>query len=274
MSHRRHIWTSDDRMNRDTARYVLQLRDRVTPRQRNVLLALACYHQMARETYWPTRARLATELSMDESQLRRIIRELEQAGILKHISGIGAGNRSGFIFVELEKGDAKGDKKGDFFDPVIRNYKTFTEPLQEQKPPAFDSDLAQSQKKSKEGEGKTPPPIQRCTQSDFDERDLRSLATAYRKFDKMREASVGAGAHWTDEKFYGWLSLESGLTPRRIREIEKAVGWATSKPNSAVNEAGCVKHPTSVLTRWGTCAECYAERNGAELKKEPQRVAG
>ena len=79
---------------------------------------------------------------MDESQLRRIIGELEQAGILKHIPGVGAGNHSSYIFCELEvrdskgdkkgdekgdkKADEKGDKKGDFFDPPIRKDKTFT----------------------------------------------------------------------------------------------------------------------------------------------------
>jgi hypothetical protein len=126
-------------MNRDIAHYVLQLRDRVTRRQHHVLLVLACHHQEARETYWPTRQKLALELSMDESQLRRIIGELEQAGILKHIPGVGAGNRSSFVFLELEKGDIKGDKKGDFFDPLIRKDKTFTNtkppnPLSETEP--------------------------------------------------------------------------------------------------------------------------------------------
>jgi hypothetical protein len=117
-------------MNRDIAQYVLQLRDRVTRRQHHVLLVLACHHQMARETYWPPRTNLAAELQMDESQLRRIIGELEVLGILIHTPGIGAGNRSSFIFVEFEKGDIKGDKKGDFSDPLIRNYKIFTKPSQ------------------------------------------------------------------------------------------------------------------------------------------------
>jgi hypothetical protein len=122
-------------MNRDIAQYVLRLGNRVTPRQHQVLLVLACHHQIARETYWPSREKLAAELSMDESQLRRIVNDLEAAGILRQVPGNGSGNHSGYIFLEFEKGDVKGDfsrpekgdKKGDFFDPAIRNYKIFTE---------------------------------------------------------------------------------------------------------------------------------------------------
>jgi hypothetical protein len=207
-------------MNRDIAQYVLQLRDRVTRRQHHVLLVLACHHQQARETFWPTRTKIATELQMDESQLRRIIGELEQAGILKHIPGIGAGNRSSFIFVEFEKGDIKGDKKGDFFDPAIRNYKTFTKPLQDQKGGQV------------QVESKSPPSSPKFTQADFDQRDLRHLGAAFRKFDQIKEASVGGGERWTDEKFYGWISLESGLTPTRIRELEK-LAYGRKEPQRA-----------------------------------------
>jgi hypothetical protein len=115
--------TAGGRMNRDIAAYVLGLAGRVTRRQQHVLLVLACHHQIARETYWPSREKLAVELDMDESQLRRTITELEAQGILQQTPGNGSGNHSGYIFVEFEK----GDKKGDFFDPAIRNYKTFTD---------------------------------------------------------------------------------------------------------------------------------------------------
>jgi hypothetical protein len=83
--------------------YVLDLGKRVTRHQGHLLLALACYHQATRETYWPSHRTLAEKLGTDERQVRRIVAELKNLGILAYERGIGAGNLCDYRFPELEK---------------------------------------------------------------------------------------------------------------------------------------------------------------------------
>jgi helix-turn-helix protein len=90
-------------MSKAAQDYVLDLGKRVTRHQGHLLLVLACYHQTARETYWPSHRTLAQKLGTDERQVRRIVAELKALGILAYERGIGAGNLCDYQFPELEK---------------------------------------------------------------------------------------------------------------------------------------------------------------------------
>lgn len=124
--------------------YVLDLGKRVTRHQGHLLLALACYHQSSRETYWPSHRTLAAKLSTDERQVRRIVAELKAQGVLAYERGIGAGNLCEYRFPELEnrtqqpsfaseKTGQKEDKKEDNSTLAIRNIQS--QNLTSTKPP-------------------------------------------------------------------------------------------------------------------------------------------
>lgn len=119
-------------MSKAAQDYVFDLGKRVTRHQGHLLLALACYHQSSRETYWPSHRTLAEKLGTDERQVRRIVAELRNLGILAYERGIGAGNLCDYCFPELEKRTGepsfaqektgqKEDKKEDNSALAIRN---------------------------------------------------------------------------------------------------------------------------------------------------------
>jgi Helix-turn-helix domain len=102
-------------LSRAAQQYVLTLpRGRVTGKQRLFLLILAYHHQEYRATYWPSHESLAEEVDCDVRQVRRMVAELEDAGILSFESGLGRGRRGSYRFVEIAtKEDAKEGSKED-----------------------------------------------------------------------------------------------------------------------------------------------------------------
>lgn len=95
-------------MSQEAQKYVLSLGTRVTRRQHHFLLVLAFHHQANRETFWPSRETLAEEARTDRTEIRRMVKECEELGIIRFTPGLGRGNRGSYQFVELEKGVQTG----------------------------------------------------------------------------------------------------------------------------------------------------------------------
>jgi hypothetical protein len=95
-------------MSQEAQKYVLSLGSRVSRRQHHFLLVLAFHHQANRETFWPSRETLAEEARTDRTEIRRMVKECEELGIVRFTPGLGRGNKGSYEFVELEKGVKTG----------------------------------------------------------------------------------------------------------------------------------------------------------------------
>jgi predicted transcriptional regulator len=87
--------------------YVKKLfRDRVTRRQKLLLWSLADYHNTSRRAAWPAIRTLAEESLMDIRECRRVLLELEEAGLIQRIKGgDGAGDFNEYRLIELDGKD-------------------------------------------------------------------------------------------------------------------------------------------------------------------------
>jgi hypothetical protein len=87
--------------------YVKKLfRDRVTRRQKLLLWSLADYHNTSRRAAWPAIRTLAEESLMDIRECRRVLLELEEAGLIQRIKGgEGAGDFNEYRLIELDGKD-------------------------------------------------------------------------------------------------------------------------------------------------------------------------
>ena len=87
--------------------YVKKLfRDRVTRRQKLLLWSLADYHNTARRAAWPSLRTLSEESLMDVRECRRVLDELEAAGLIQRIKGgSGPGDFNEYRLVELDGKD-------------------------------------------------------------------------------------------------------------------------------------------------------------------------
>jgi hypothetical protein len=142
-------------MNRRTMEYVMGLDStRVNRMQHHLLTILAFYHQQSRETYWPSHKTLAIKCHIgegegtknDERQIRRLIEQVEAAGILEFTPRAGRGNCGSYRFPELENrtneaqnrtvqssfSEIKQDIKQDNWRPVRSIEVNLTKPLQDQ----------------------------------------------------------------------------------------------------------------------------------------------
>ena len=177
---------------------------------------------------WPARAVIARFCRSSERTVDRAIAKLIEWGAIERqqpralAGGTFAPVQYAFLF-ELPPCDKNASSRATKTQLAVR------QKPRRNKEEAKDLEQAQRSKASG-GRGSSPRPG-RFQQSDFDERDLRLLGAANRQFDKLREASVGAFSHWTEESIYAWLSMQAGLMPARIKQLEEQVGWAEkSKP--------------------------------------------
>lgn len=112
----------------DRARnYVKRLdNSRVTASQKQFLFFLADYHAAKTDSAWPSQETLAADMNLSIRQVRRLVRQCAEKGIVSYSMGIGRGNLSSFRFPELEcpgldgKADIKADIKEDICDSAIR----------------------------------------------------------------------------------------------------------------------------------------------------------
>lgn len=84
---------------------------------------------------------------------------------------------------------------------------------------------------------KAPPPRNpssrsQFTQADFDERDMRKIATARKALDARMGARVGSNVEMTNGEYYGVVSEQTGIPVKRILElIEKQKQWPQPEEN-------------------------------------------
>ncbi len=72
------------------------------------------------------------------------------------------------------------------------------------------------------------------SQTDFDARDRRKLADAFKKIDLQLQASVGSGTSITQQQFYEWACREAGISVERALEVEeRGKQWPQSQPLGA-----------------------------------------
>jgi hypothetical protein len=77
----------------------------------------------------------------------------------------------------------------------------------------------------KQKRGATPS---RYSQDDFDERDSRRLADAKKVVSLRAQAAIGAGGCFTEAEFMTAICEESGLLPKRVKDLEEKSKWATT----------------------------------------------
>lgn len=137
-------------MSHEASNYAKKLgRDQVTRRQKLLLMVLADYHNTARRAAWPSLPTLAEESLMDTRECRRVLKELEVAGILERLPGRGQGNYSEYRFPEIDgkqghiapfcnsrKGGQKEGEKGGQKEGQVRHaIRKEPEPKPEHTPP-------------------------------------------------------------------------------------------------------------------------------------------
>jgi len=186
-------------MSRAAQEYVLSLDgSRVNRHQHHLLLVLAFYHQASRETYWPSHKTLAEKCHVndglgtksDQRQVRRMVQELENLGILRFTAGIGRGNQGAYVFVELENrtgqssfDEIKQDTKEDNPRPVRSIEVNLTRPIQDQNL----TDDAESNSTSSEFDL-----VNRTPQSSFVERVIRAFEQSPVTSGKAKRSDVDA----------------------------------------------------------------------------------
>lgn len=225
---------------------------------------------------------LARDTGLCERQVRRILRRLEGRGVLNQSGGRGPGNFAKYSFIGFErrKADILSLESG---HPRPSN-RTFTTPKADIGDTRTNRVRAREEKSklkkpSSRGEtDKTAPP--QCSQSDFDERDLRKMAEARREAEK-RPDSVGGLA---DDEYFLWICTRAGLTVQRGLAIQESQRQALAalKPKTPVQRGPCeVCNDTGLVgekfcpTQCQRALELWIARERAKelrTKKEPQRV--
>lgn len=79
---------------------------------------------------------------------------------------------------------------------------------------------AEAEAEVKRGRGRPP----QYSQSDFDERDQRTYAASKKKVAAECAAQVGSRS-WTEAEFMTAVCEDSGLTPKRVQQLEKMLKW-------------------------------------------------
>lgn len=88
-------------MSHSVQEYILSIGERINRRQLLFLMVLGYHHQEYRNTYWPSHASLAAETQSDEREVRRMVKELRELGIITFERGVGRGNRGAYVFPEM-----------------------------------------------------------------------------------------------------------------------------------------------------------------------------
>lgn len=88
-------------MSHEASAYVKKLtRDKVTRRQKLLLMVLADYHNTARQAAYPSLKLLAEESLMDVRECRRVLNELEH--LIQRVPGQGRGDFTEYRFLALD----------------------------------------------------------------------------------------------------------------------------------------------------------------------------
>jgi hypothetical protein len=108
---------------------------RLRPTQKSLLFFLADYHNVDHASAWPSLQTLAADTGLSLRYIRRLVEQCVELRLIIYEPGLGRGNKSRFLFVELDltvvqpkgeqnqgrKGGRKGGQKGGLDDSVIRN---------------------------------------------------------------------------------------------------------------------------------------------------------
>jgi len=112
----------------DQARnYVKQLpRSRATAAQKKFLFFVADYHNLKAGCAWPGLQTLAEDMNITTRQVRNLLTQCEERGLIEWTPGLGSGNLGRFVFVDLraakeeQKEEQKEERKEEIPYPAIR----------------------------------------------------------------------------------------------------------------------------------------------------------
>lgn len=112
----------------DLARnYVKQLpRSRVSPAQKKFLFFVADYHDVRTGCAWPGLDTIAEDIGITTRQVRNLLGECRELGVIDWIPGLGSGNLGRFVFRDLRarneegKGETKEEIKAEGSFPFFQ----------------------------------------------------------------------------------------------------------------------------------------------------------